>query len=133
MSLIYCTIHVITDVMHTFLAPRGAPQNLSKLFVNDTTITIQWEPVKCRHHNGEITGYSVTYYHGTEMTSTRILPELDRTFTATGLIFNEMYTFEVLALSRQYGSGPSTNITLMTSPLQGINILHSVNTASYQL
>ena len=27
-----------------------------------TTITVQWGPVECSHHNGEITGYSVKLY-----------------------------------------------------------------------
>ena len=27
-----------------------------------TNITVQWGPVECSHHNGEITGYSVKLY-----------------------------------------------------------------------
>ncbi|WP_368859475.1 fibronectin type III domain-containing protein, partial [Methylobacterium crusticola] len=29
--------------------------------VTGTTITVQWGPVDCIHHNGDITGYSVQY------------------------------------------------------------------------
>ena len=107
--------------MHTFLAPSGAPQNISELFSDDTTIVFEWEPVECRHRNGEITGYTVTYYHGAERT-TLTLPESEHTFTATGLIFNTTYTFEVEALSQQYGAGPSATAMATTLPVQGIDL-----------
>ena len=106
--------------MHTSLAPSGAPQDLHINFTDDTTIVIEWKPVECRHRNGEITGYNVTYYHGTEMNKmTLMLPESEHTFTATGLIFNTMYTFEVVALSQQYGAGPSATAMVTTLPVQG--------------
>jgi hypothetical protein len=117
---------------YTFLAPSGTPQNLHIISIDDTTIAIEWEPVECRHWNGEITGYKVTYYHGAEM-MTQMLPELDHTFTATGLLFSTMYTFEVVALSRQHEAGPSANATKNTSGLQGIRICfcdHENNTGS---
>ena len=110
-------------VMHTFLAPSGAPQNLRINFTDDTTIAIEWEPVECRHRNGEITGYTVTYYHEREMNQmTLMLPESEHTFTATGLLFNTMYTFEVAALSQQYGAGPSATAMATTLPVQGIDL-----------
>ncbi len=116
-------ILLITGIMqcHAFLAPSGAPQNLGIISTDDTTIVIGWKPVECRYRNGDITGYNVTYYHGAEM-MTQMLPESDHTFTATGLLFSTMYTFEVVALSRQYGAGPSANTTKNTSGLQGISI-----------
>lgn len=55
---------------------------------------------------------------------TLIVPESDHTFMATGLIFNKTYMFEVLAISQQYGSGPSANTFQSTLPLQGD--LHSL-------
>ena len=108
--------------MHTFLASSGAPQNL-RINFTDTTITIEWEPVECRHRNGEITGYNVTYYHGTEMNRiTLMLPESEHTFTATGLLFTTVYTFKVTALSQQYGAGPSATAMATTLPVRGIDL-----------
>ena len=109
--------------MHTFLAPSGAPQNLRINFTDDTTIAIEWEPVECRHRNGEINGYNVTYYHGTEMNQmTLMLPESVHIFTATGLLFNTTYTFEVAALSQHYGAGPSATAMATTLPVRGIDL-----------
>ena len=53
---------------------------------------------------------------------TLMLPELEHTFTVTGLIFNTTYTFEVAALSQQYGAGPSATAMVTTSPVQGIDL-----------
>jgi hypothetical protein len=115
---------------YTFLAPSGTPQNLHIISIDDTTIAIEWEPVECRHWNGEITGYKVTYYHGAEM-MTQMLPESDHAFTATGLLFSKMYTFEVVALSWQYGAGPPATVMETTSALQGNYTVAIIKTILY--
>lgn len=107
--------------MHTFLAPSGAPKNLNETFTDDTTIVIEWEPVDCRHRNGEITGYNVTYYPRTEIYSsvTLFVSEPDHIFIATGLLFEKEYIFEVQAIGQHYGSGSSAIIAQNTRPIQG--------------
>ena len=118
---------------HTYtvsiLAPSRAPENLRVIFTDDTSIVIQWEPVECAHRNGEITGYNVTYYPRTEMhnSMTLIVPESDRMFTATGLLFENEYIFEVQAFSRLYGSGSSANIAQSTQSIKGELYIISIN------
>ena len=81
-------------------------------------IIIQWEPVKCSHHNGEIIGYNVTYYPTGEMLKSMVTYASDSTFTAVGLRFDIWFVFEVQAIN-SYGTGPPASITLETSGLQG--------------
>lgn len=123
-DLLLC--HTKIDIMHTFLAPSGAPQNLSKFLTDDTIIGIEWEPVECRHRNGEVIGYNVTYYPSLrtelQISTEQFVPEPGHIFTATGLLFDEEYTFDVQAIGQQYGAGPSATTELRTSPLQGINL-----------
>ena len=52
------------------------------------------------------------------------LPESEHTLTATGLLFNTVYTFKVVALSQQYGAGPSATAMATTLPVQGIDLDH---------
>ena len=53
---------------------------------------------------------------------TLMLPGSHHTFTATGLLFNTVYTFEVVALSQQYGAGPSATAIATTLLVQGIDL-----------
>ena len=101
-----------------FLVPTGAPKNLTESFIDDRTITIQWETVDCGHRNGEITGYSVTYYPAGQMLKTTMTNISNNIFTARGLIFDTKYVFEVQAIN-SYGFGPPASKTLQTSVVQG--------------
>ena len=88
--------------------------------VNDRAITIQWEPVECSLHNGEIIGYNVTYYPAGEnsMPKSVVIHASDGTFSAMDLVFNTTYVFEVQAIN-SYGTGPPANANVQTSALQG--------------
>ena len=107
-----------TCSLHIFLVPNGTPKNLRESFIDDTTIVIQWEPVECRHRNGEIIGYNVTYYSAMEMLKSKVTNISDISFTARGLLFSTTYVFEVQAIN-SYGSGPPATTTLQTLALQG--------------
>lgn len=86
-------------------------------------IVIQWEPVECSHRNGDILGYTVTYYPAGEMMKSMVTYTSYSTFTAMGLVFNTIYVFEVQAIN-SYGSGPPASATLQTSlTLQGKYII----------
>ena len=85
----------------------------------DRAITIKWNSVDCRHRNGEIVGYNVTYYLMSDMQRSQTVTVFDHSFTAVGLLFNENYSFEVQAISQRYGVGPAASISVSTSPLQG--------------
>ena len=110
----------ITYNSTSLLVPTGAPENLRETFVDDRTITIQWEPVECSHRNGEIIGYNVTYYLAGEMQKSRSMVsyDLDSIFSAMRLIFDMEYVFEVQAVD-SYGTGPPASITVWTLDLQG--------------
>ena len=96
------------------------------MVVNDRTITIQWEPVECSQRNGEITDYNVTYHPAGENVMPKLISVVihasDSTFSATDLVFNTMYVFEVQAINN-YGTGPPANINVLTSALQGRHII----------
>ena len=42
-------------------APSGAPQNLTGIFINSTSLRITWAPPLPSHQNGIIRGYNVSY------------------------------------------------------------------------
>ena len=90
------------------------------MVVNDREIIIQWEPVECNQRNGEIIGYNVIYHPAGDnsMPKSVVIHAADGTFSATGLIFNTMYVFEVQAIN-SYGAGPPANANVRTSALQG--------------
>ena len=104
----------------SFLVPTGAPINLNGMVVNDREITIQWEPVECSQRNGEIIGYNVIYHPAGDnsMPKSVVIHASDSTFTATGLVFDTVYAFEVQAIN-SYGIGPPANANVQTSTLQG--------------
>ena len=110
----------------SFLAPTGAPKNFTESLINERTITIQWEPVECSQRNGEITDYNVTYHPAGENVMPRLISVVihasDSTFSATDLVFNTIYVFEVQAINT-YGTGPPANAIVRTSTLQGRHII----------
>ena len=98
------------------MAPSSVGLSVSSL----TSITVLWEPVDCRHRNGEITGYSVRY--GEEGSSER-----DRTvkivsgdysggiITISGLTKETAYTVEVAAKTSA-GTGVYSDPLIIESP-----------------
>ena len=91
--------------------------------VNDRKIIIQWEPVECSQRNGKIIGYNVTYYpagKNSTMPKSVVIYASHSTFSATNLVFNTTYVFEVQAIN-SYGTGPPANTTLQTLALQGMH------------
>ena len=90
--------------------------------VTSSSITVQWNRVRCIDRNSEITGYTVR--HG-QTGSTTVNESVsgtsnsDRMFTASGLLPRTNYTFEVAAVSSE-GTGPfSTGATNETAVPEG--------------
>ena len=101
------------DVVWSFVAPSGAPQNLQALVVNATSITLQWDEVACQLRNGMIDGYQISY------SSVNVMVTNSNTFTADRLLPRKNYTFAVNAFSGFLGPGPQGHIyTNETSLLQ---------------
>ena len=96
----------------------GPPQFVMMSSVTFNSITVQWGRVSCIGRNSEITGYTVRYGQTdsttTVMESVSGTSDIDRMFTASGLIPRTSYTFEVAAVSSE-GTGPfSTGTTVET-------------------
>lgn len=85
----------------------------------DTTISFAWESVECRHRNGEIIGYSVTYYIEEQSDRSMNVMVSNLMFTASALLFNKKYVFNVRAVNVVHGFGPPADINLTTAELQG--------------
>ena len=85
--------------------------------VNETNITIHWEPVECLHRNGRIAYYQVSYYsQHTAETVTNVTTGLNRMiFTAVGLLPSINYTFVVRAINNDLSlPGPPAFISVTT-------------------
>ena len=79
------------------LAPSEAPIHVRKLEETSSSITVQWEPVKCIHRNGDITHYNVRYKKEGSAHASTI--SLSREMTITGLDMYSNYTIEVAAVN----------------------------------
>ena len=84
--------------------------------VTSNRIRIQWEPVDCKHRNGDITGYRVRY--GEKGSSEG---ERNTTFTSggmttlSGLTRGTLYTVEVAAVTRG-GTGIYSKPLILATP-----------------
>ena len=45
----------------SIIVPSAPPSHVTISKVTGTTITVQWKPVDCIHHNGDILSYLVQY------------------------------------------------------------------------
>ena len=84
--------------------------------VNSSSITVQWGPVDCIHHNGDITGYSVRYgVYGSNTQTMSVLGGAATESTITGLKSATNYSIQVAAVT-SVGIGvhstPTTTLTL---------------------
>ena len=89
-------------------APSVAPTSLSVFGTTQSTITVQWEPVGCRHTNGDITGYSVRYGEKGSGREERKMVS-GTSFTFSGFTSSTEYSVSVAAVNG-VGVGPYTDI-----------------------
>ena len=82
-------------------APSAPPTLVDTSDVTSSSMTVQWEPVDCIHHNGDITGYSVQYgVQGSGTTQTMSVTGGDTTeATISGLMSSTTYSIEVAAVN----------------------------------
>ena len=95
-----------THLAHT--APSAPPTSVSVSEVTSSSITVQWGPVDCIHHNGDITGYSVQYREvgsGIVQTISVSVVSGDRATEIPNLHPSTIYTIEVAAVNSA-GTGP---------------------------
>ena len=79
-------------------------------------MTVQWKPVPCIHHNGNITGYSIRYHkQGREQEEHRKnIPAENTTGIINELQPSTVYVIEVAALN---GAGTGIYGSIITSTL----------------
>ena len=53
----------IQFLCHSYTEPSGAPSNLRIVYQTSTSVTFQWNELKCHEENGPITGYEYRVYH----------------------------------------------------------------------
>ena len=82
-------------------APSAPPTLVDLSDVTSSSITVQWGPVDCTHHNGDITGYSVQYgVQGSGSTQTMSVTGGATTETTiTGLTPSTTYSVKVAAVN----------------------------------
>ena len=118
------------SLYNNYAVPTQVPKNLTVDSVNETNITIQWEPVECLHRNGRI-AYHVSYYSDgmAEIVATVNTTGLNTmTFTAVGLLPSIIYTFTVKAINRDLSlPGPPACINITTSMPKGIGTHSSLD------
>ena len=81
-------------------APSAPPTNVSTLNVTSSTIIIQWGRVNCKHHNGLIIGYSVSYgVQGNINTTMNISGGSVNNTIISNLLVSTAYEIEVAAVN----------------------------------
>ena len=97
-------------------APSAPPTNVNTTDVTFFSITVQWEPLECIHHNGNITGYSVRYgVQGSKSTQTMSVSGGATTETTiAGLEFATNYSIEVAAVNNVGTGKYSVSISSIT-------------------
>ena len=126
-TLTICNITLIVAQYFSFSAPSAPPEDIS-VISSTFSMTVQWNPVPCIHHNGNITGYSIRYHK-----QGREEEEHQKNITAenTRIFINELqpstvYVIEVAALN---GAGTGIYGSIITSTLpcklqKHINVLN---------
>ena len=53
---------IMLQMLHSsIIVPSAPPSHVTISKVTGTTITVQWKPVDCIHHNGDLLSYLVQY------------------------------------------------------------------------
>ena len=98
-------------------APYAPPSFVSVSDITSTSIAVQWGPVDCIDHNGEITGYLVRY--GVIRTgNTQVFNVSGGVITETaifGLKASTIYFIEVAAMNRAGSKVFSNSTSVRTS------------------
>ena len=104
--------------VYTCITAPGPPPSLTVTAANVSSITIQWDPVRCQDRNRDIRSYRVTYHPSSYPNDGDVITvgEEDRVFTLRSLPPRTNYTFKVQAFDlRNLVVGVSANLTASTS------------------
>ncbi len=105
-----------------FLAPSGAPENVTSESVSSRSVEVRWNPPQAHHRNGPITAYNVTVI--IQSTGTQQFTLL--VSNSTSLIVNSLrpcttYDFTVIARN-SIGYGPPFTVP-HTTPEDSKNLV----------
>ena len=103
-------------IVPPFSAPSAPPEDIS-VISSTFSMTVQWKPVPCIHHNGNITGYSIRYHkQGREEEEHQniTIPADNTTVSINELQPSTKYVIEVAALNSAgtgiYGNTSSSTL-----------------------
>ena len=81
-----------------FVVPSAPPSHVTISKLTGTTITVQWEPVDCIHHNGDITSY-LLQYEVQESGNTRTHTAIGEVAIILNLMSSTTYFIKVAAVN----------------------------------
>ena len=86
------------QILFQFVAPSAPPSHVTISKVTGTTITVQWRPVDCIHHNGDITSY-LLQYEAQESGTTQTHTAVGGQATISNLMSSTTYSIKVAAVN----------------------------------
>ena len=104
----------------SLIAPSAPPSSVRILVNSSTRITVQWGPVECRHQNGEVTDYWVTYGEEESTEEARSVQMVSGDSsggmtTVSGLTKETVYTVQVAAVTSS-GTGVYSDPLIIKTP-----------------
>ena len=81
-----------------FVVPSAPPSHVTISKVTGTEITVQWRPVDCIHHNGDIISY-LLQYEVQESGDTQTSTATGEVVTITNLMSSTTYSIKVAAIN----------------------------------
>ena len=114
---VHCTCFKVFFMTHNIVpAPSAAPSSMTVSHATAFSITVQWSPVDCIHHIGDILGYSVRYgVVGSESTHTFNVSGSDKTVAnILNLLSATTYEVDVAAVNAVGTGNFSEEIPVMT-------------------
>ena len=108
-------LHTICNILLSIVVPSAPPSHVTISKVTGTTITVQWRPVDCIHHNGDITRY-LLQYEVQERGNTQTHTTVGRQATISNLMSSTTYSIKVAAVNNAGTGEFSPAIMTVTLP-----------------
>ena len=103
------------NVLLSIVVPSAPPTPVTISKVTGTTITVQWRPVDCIHHNGDIIDY-LLQYEAQESGDIQTLTAIGGRATISNLMSSTTYSIRVAAVNSAGTGEFSPAIITVTLP-----------------
>ena len=103
------------NVLLSIVVPSAPPSHVTISKVTGTEITVQWRPVDCIHHNGDITSY-LLQYEAQESGNTQTHTAIGGRATISNLMSSTTYSIKVAAVNSAGIGEFSPAISTVTLP-----------------